>query len=261
MVDNNSSDNTVEQAKASGVTNLKVIENKKNLGFSKANNKGVKASKGKFLLFLNPDVIVKKVNFEELIKFLQESKERAALTVRLELEDGSLDKASHRGFPTLLRSVFYFLGFEKLFCSFPITVLKKIFGGYHMCWENLRKIHEIDSPSGAFFLVKREVFEEVGGFDEDYFMYGEDLDLAYKIKERGYKIFFYPKYKAIHLKYRSGLKSQKKRIRKKTRYYFYQAMKIFFEKHFYKKYPQPISFLVVKYLDIKVKKLKHEIRN
>ena len=97
------------------------------------------------------------------------------MTVKVVLPDGSLDPASHRGFPTIWRSFSYYSGLEKVFGKLPF--LNRAFGGYHLTYENLKKRHEIDSPTGAFYLTRKETFDKVNGFDESFFMYGEDLDL------------------------------------------------------------------------------------
>lgn len=253
IVDNNSQDRTKEVVKSFRFKNLKFIRLKNNLGYGKANNLGAKKSKGKYLLFLNPDIELVKVDFLDLIKFLEKSKRRAGLTIKLVLENGELDKACHRGFPTPWRAFCYFSKLESIFCKQPIKIFKKLFGGYHLCFKDLSILHTIDSPSGAFFLLKRKVFEEVGGFDEDFFMYGEDLDLSYRIKLKGYSIFFYPKYKAVHYKYKSGLQGKNKRIRDFAKYHFWKAMEIFYRKHYESKYPGLISFLILKILEFKIK--------
>ncbi len=256
VVDNASQDKTAEYIKSLKLKNLKLIENKENLGYSKANNQGAQKAKGKHLLFLNPDVKIEKVNFLKLIKFLEKSKKRAGLTVKLVRENGELDMACHRGFPTLWRSFCYFAKLERVASKLPFKFLKKLFGGYHLLHKDFSKIHKIDSPSGAFFLIKKQVFEEVGGFDEEFFMYGEDLDLSFRIVKAGYSIFFYPKYRAVHFKYKSGLSGKDRKIRRLARYHFYNAMKIFFKKHYLKTTPRILSFLVLKALDFKISQHK-----
>ncbi|GIW63974.1 MAG: glycosyl transferase [Patescibacteria group bacterium] len=256
VVDNRSTDRTVEVVKKlqKQYANLSVIVNKDNYGFSKGNNQGVKYAKGDYLLFLNPDVELVDVDFAKIIKFLDSNPKNAGLSIKLVLDNGELDKACHRGDPTLFRSVSYLIGLEDIFAKVP--VLNKVFGGYHLAGLDMQATHKVEAVSGAFLLVKRSVFDLVSGFDEDYFMYGEDLDLCLRIRQKGYYIYYYPKYKAVHHKYKSGIRSPIVKIRRKTSYYFWEAKKIYFLKHFYHRYPKLISDLVVKVIDLKLRSLK-----
>lgn len=239
VVDNNSTDGTTEQIKN---LKLKIIKNNSNLGFGKANNQGVGVAQGEFILFLNSDVIVGDVNFKKVIQFFETDKKNGVLTTKVVLGNGEIDPACHRGFPTPWRAFCYFVKLEKIFGQFPI--LNRIFGGYHLTHFNLETIHEIDSPSGAFYLTKKEILDRVGIFDEAFFMYGEDLDLSFRIKEAGYKIIYYPQERVIHHKYQSGLGSKKNKTKSKTKNYFYQSMKIFYKKHYERKYPGIMTYLV-----------------
>ncbi len=248
VVDNASKDNTlitlknIEQLFNEQKIGLTVVHNSQNLGYSKANNKGASISKGKYLLFLNSDVLIEDISFKNLLAQLQNDSKLAGLTVKVVLPDGNLDPASHRGFPTIWRSFSYFSGLEKIFGKIP--GLNRLFGGYHLTSRSLKNIHEIDSPTGAFYLIKRDVFEEVGGFDEDFFMYGEDIDLSYRIKSLGYKIIYTPSYKVTHLKYQSGLQSEDRQTKSKTKQHFYDAMKIFYRKHYERKTPKIITNII-----------------
>lgn len=260
IVDNNSKDNTnsiINKYRVkSGLKNRIFLKiNKANIGFGKANNDGIQKAKGKYILLLNPDVILQNVSFNKLFEQFNNKKFKplGVLTIDLVLKNGKRDNASHRGFPTLWRSFCYFSGLEQFF-SFSKT-LSMFFGGYHLLNKDFNKPHEIDSPTAAFYLTKKDLLNEVNGFDEDFFMYGEDLDLSFRIKKKGYKIIFYPFYKATHIKYQSGLKSKTSEKRNITKKYFYEAMKIFYKKHYEKKYPNFINKLV--YYLIKVKKNKY----
>ena len=244
IVDNGSSDKTVAMIENFRKKNKNIIfvKNKKNLGYSKANNQGLKRASGEFVLFLNSDVLVKKGDWLQLLAILRKNEKIGALTPRINLKNGQIDLASHRGFPTLWRSFCYFSGLEKIFWSFPL--LNRVFGGYHLAHLDFNKVHEVEAISGAFFLVKKHILDKLGGFDERFFMYGEDLDLCWRIKELNYKIIYYPHFLVIHLKYQSGLGKNDDKIRKRTKYYFYQAMKLFYQKHYQKRYPFFINFLV-----------------
>lgn len=251
IVDNGSNDGSVDFLVDLKKKNksIKLIKNKKNLGYSKANNQAIKYSRGQYLLFLNSDVLVKKVNFLKIFSFLDKNEKVGGLTVKVLLENGKIDWASHRGFPTLWNSFCYFFKLENFLGRIPL--INYLFGGYHLTFKNLDKIHEIDSASGAFFLVRKKIIDKIGGFDESFFMYGEDLDLSYRIKKEGYKIIYYPKYEVIHLKYMSGLKKNDERIKKETKRHFFNAMKIFYQKYYQKKYPQFLNKLVYFFIDFK----------
>jgi len=263
VVDNNSTDGSIDklrnyalpirQAQGRRITNFELIENRANSGFGKANNLGLKKALGEFVLFLNSDTLVDELNFEELISLIRKDVKIGALTVRVNLENGDLDPASHRGFPTIWRSFTYFSKLEQLTRYIP--VLNRVFGGYHLTHLSHKTTHEIDSPSGAFFLTRKSVLDEVGGFDEKFFMYGEDLDLSMRIKKLGLKILFYPEQSITHLKGKSGMKHEDGKVKGETSKHFYEAMNIFYNKHYSNRYPVLISKIVDRVIDFRIKKL------
>lgn len=220
-----------------------------NTGFSKANNKGVAESDSEMILYLNSDVMVDNVDFGALIEYVRNDVHIGALTVRVNLKHGAIDPASHRGFPTLWRTFTYYSGLEKLFGRLP--VLDSVVGGYHLTHLDLNTVHQIDSPTGAFYFTRASVIRKVKGFDEAFFMYGEDLDLSFRIKELGYKILYYPKYSVTHLKYKSGLSSTSADTAMKTKWYFYDAMKLFYRKHYEGHTPGFINALTYFLIDLK----------
>ena len=255
VVDNGSTDESVEMIEKirnpkSEIRNnivLKTILNKKNLGYPEGNNQGLKAAKGKYILFLNSDVIIEKIDFEKLIHYLDLHSEIGVLTVKVLLSDGSIDPASHRGFPTVWNSFCYFIGLESLLRNLPFV--NRIVGGYHLLHLNLANIHEIDSASGAFYLSRKDILQKVGGFDESFFMYGEDLDLSFRIKKIGYKVIYYPEFKVTHLKHASGLKKNDVNTRRETRYHFFNAMEIFYKKHYENYHSSLLNTLVYYSID------------
>jgi len=251
IVDNGSIDGSIQMLKEEqkNWTNLQLILSKKNLGYGKANNLGVQKSKGQYVLYLNSDAIINDIDFRDLVNIFEAQPQIGALTVKVVLKNGEIDPASHRGFPTLWRSFCYFIGLEKLF--YRTFLLNKLFGGYHLTNRNLSTVHEIDAGTGAFFLTKKEIIDRIGGFDKDYFAYGEDIEMAYRIKELGYKILYYPLWQVLHLKYSSGLKKNDKKTREMTRFHFYQAMKIFYTKHYAKKNFWLVNQLVYLAIDLK----------
>lgn len=230
---------------------MHIILNKENEGFPKGNNKGVKASTGEYVLFLNSDVMCTNVNWKEILQYLADNQQIGALTVRVNLPNNGIDPASHRGFPTIWNSFTYYAGLEKVAQYVPF--LSKAWGGYHLIHLSLNQIHAIDSPSGAFYLTRRSILDALGGFDETFFMYGEDLDLSFRIKQTGRTIIYYPKYEVLHLKHQSGLKKKKSTVRSKTKQYFYDAMKIFYKKHYASTHSTFVNTCIYFIIDLKSK--------
>lgn len=252
VVDNASKDNSVWEMRKFG-SKIKLIENKKNVGFSRANNIGIKKSSGKYVLFLNPDTLVNKDTFETLISFMDKTKNAGVITSRVILPNGKLDDSCHRGFPTPWNAFCYFSGLEKIFPR------SKLFAGYHMGWEDYNKTHEIDACAGSFMLVRKEAGEQIGWWDEDFFFYGEDLDFCMEIKNKGWKIYYYPHVSTTHFKgVSSGIKKISKEVttadletkRFATKHRFL-AMKTLYNKHYLNRYPRFITWLLFRAIDIK----------
>ncbi|OGH21772.1 MAG: hypothetical protein A3F31_04795 [Candidatus Levybacteria bacterium RIFCSPHIGHO2_12_FULL_38_12] len=254
VVDNASGDGSAETIRNS-FKDVILVENKENLGFSKANNIGIKKSKGNYILFLNPDTLVREKSIETLLGFLDEHTQVGAVACKVELPNGEIDDASHRGFPTPWNSFCYFSGLTKLFPH------SKLFSGYTMGWKDLSTIHEIDACGGAVMLVRRKAGDDVKWWDEDYFFYGEDLDFCYRLKQKGWKIFYYSNVSILHYKgVSSGIKdiskdrtTANKETRNRASKARFDAMRIFYKKHYEKKYPRFVSWLVHKGIDIKEK--------
>lgn len=249
VVDNGSTDGSTEAVKELKAKEIKLIENKKNVGFGAANNIAAKAASGTYLLPLNSDTIVNNVDFDKLLAIMDKHRDIGVLTIKLLLPDGSIDPASHRGFPTLWRSFTYFSKLEALTKKIPI--FNQFFGGYHLTHHDLSTEHEIDSPSGAFYLTRKELYDKVGGFDEDFFMYGEDLDLSWRIKKMGYKIWYYPYQSITHIKGQSGRKAGDVKKKSATNTFFYDAMKTFYKKHYAGQYPAFVNNAVYKVISMK----------
>lgn len=245
IIDNNSQDDSPEALKKiADNKNIRVLYNTGNNGYGKANNQGLALAEGRYVLYINSDVLVpNEPFFDFLINEMDSHSLYGALTVRVQLSSGGIDPASHRGFPTVWRSFCYYVGLEKITTHIP--VLNKVFGGYHLTSLPLATKHEIDSPSGAFFLSRKDLLDTLQGFDEDFFMYGEDIDLAFRIKRLGYLILYDPTYTVLHLKYQSGIsKTNNLAIQKKTHDCFYESMAIFYKKHYEKNYPRWVSTLI-----------------
>lgn len=255
VVDNASSDGTVEMLHrlSSKDLKLKIISNKKNLGFARAVNQGWKKAQGKFVLFLNSDTMVKKDALGALASYAEGHKDVGAISGKLILRNGKLDPDCHRGFPTPWSSLTFFLGLESIFPK------SRVFAQYHQGWKNKNAIHEIDAGAGALLLVKRDVLEEIGGWDENYFFYGEDLDLCYRIKQAGYKIVFHPKAEVVHYKgASSGLRKESRDIARPKREDLAKvtkgsidAWRIFYNKFYKDKYPGWVAWVVLSGIGIK----------
>ncbi|NMC36058.1 glycosyltransferase family 2 protein [Candidatus Beckwithbacteria bacterium] len=238
LVDNASSDDSAKAFKTFKQDHkqikVTIIENTRNTGFAAGNNKGIRKASGTYILLLNSDVILEKDTIKKQLNFLEKNQDFAAATCKLILQSGKLDPACHRGFPTPWASLTYFAKLEKLF---PTT---KLFGGYHQGWKDMTKAHQVDVISGAFFLIRKQVLDQVGLFDEGYFMYAEDIDLCLRLKKQGFNIAFNPVSQALHLKGESGRKDKQS----KSHYYFWETMQLFYKKHYAKTYPKPLMWLI-----------------
>lgn len=255
VCDNNSPDNSVAQLNEykakSKIKNLFIVDNKENLGFAKGNNVAVKMSKGEFILFLNPDTVMYKETIPTVIDFLRQKQDAGAVTCKVLIPSGGIDEASHRGFPTPWNAFCHFSKLEKFFPK------SRLFAGYTQGWESLEAIHVVDACVGAFMLVKRTAGEQIGWWDEDYFFYGEDLDFCYMLKEKGWKIYYIPTVSIFHYGgVSSGIKKQSKNITTanvKTKTFVqnarFDAMRIFYKKHYLNKYPKIVTWLVFKGID------------
>lgn len=220
VVDNSSDDDTVEFVR-NNFPDVKLIDNNVNVGFGRANNQGVAVSSGQYLLLINPDAIVEENTIREMLAFSKEHPESGASSCKVLNADGTLQKTCRRGFPTPWVA---FTKISGLSAVFPRT---RLFGRYNLTYLNPEEEHEVDAIGGSFMFIPRRVFEEVKGFDEDYFMYGEDIDLCYKIKRAGYKVYYTPRTTAIHFKGESTRRSNVNQT-----YEFYRAMSVFVEKRY-----------------------------
>jgi len=252
VIDNTSSDNSVEMVMKE-FPQVSVIESRENLGFSKANNLGTEKSKGRYVLFLNPDTVVYEDSLLNMVKFMDEHTKAGAATCKLVMPNGKLDDAAHRGFPNPWNSFSYFSGLSKVFPK------SKLFGGYNLGFLDISKTHEIDACAGAFMMVRRQAGEKIGWWDEDYFFYGEDLEFCFRLKGEGWKIYFVPSISVLHYKGVSGgIKKVSKEIttanletKKRSTNWRFSAMKIFYRKHYQNKYPLLLTWFVMGGINLK----------
>lgn len=221
VVDNKSEDNSAELVR-SNFPAVQLIENTENVGFSKANNQGFNISKGEYILLLNPDTIVPEDLFTDTISFADKKENFGALGVKLIDADGNFQPESKRAYPTPARSFYKLFGLSHIFPN------SERFNSYRLDKLSAGGIHEIEILSGAFMLMGREAAEKTRLLDESFFMYGEDIDLSYRILQAGFQNYYYGKKSVLHYKGESTKKDSHKYIS-----VFYSAMKIFADKHFF----------------------------
>ena len=219
VIDNASDDGSVEVIKEK-FPSIKLIENKINVGFGRANNQGLEIAKGKFILFINPDCIVSEDTFDKMVSFFDSHPECGLAGCKILNSDGTLQLACRRSFPGPWTSFTKVTGLSNLFSK------SRIFARYNLTFLDENKTYEVDAVSGSFMMVRKEVYEKVGGFDEQFFMYGEDLDLCYRIQKSGFKVFYVHTTQIIHYKGESTKRSNLDETK-----LFYDAMHIFVKKH------------------------------
>jgi GT2 family glycosyltransferase len=232
VVDNHSLDGSVEMLRRK-FPNVKLIASEKNLGFSKGNNLGIAQAGGEFILLLNPDTVIEESTFEKTIAFMDARPEAGALGVKMIDGKGRFLPESKRGLPTPEVAFYKMFGLAALF---PQSLR---FGKYHLTYLDKDKTHEVDILSGAFFLVRREVLNKIGLLDETFFMYGEDIDLSYRIQQAGYKNYYFADTSIIHYKGESTKKTSVNYV-----FVFYKAMAIFARKHYSKQKANSLSLLI-----------------
>ncbi|NDW08385.1 glycosyltransferase family 2 protein [Dysgonomonas sp. 520] len=230
VVDNNSTDNS-QQYITERFPQTHYIQNTDNPGFSKANNQAIKISRGEYVLLLNPDTVVGENVLQNICRFMDIHPESGAIGVKMINGSGQFLPESKRGFPSPWNSFCKIFGLTKLFPK------SKVFGKYHLRYLDENKTHKVDVLAGAFMMLRKSVIDKAGYLDETFFMYGEDIDLSYRIVKAGYKNYYLPE-KIIHYKGESTSKDEMKYVK-----VFYQAMFIFFKKH-YPNYGKIYSFFI-----------------
>ncbi|MCP1309726.1 glycosyltransferase family 2 protein [Paenibacillus tyrfis] len=247
LVDNHSVDDSVEAIRAN-FPMVHLVCNDVNLGYSKGNNQGMSLAKGRYVLLLNSDTVVQPDTLHTMTQFMDEHASIGAAGCKVVLPDGSLDKACRRGFPTPSASFYYAFGFSKLFPGNPK------YNQYQLSHLDPNQDYPVDCLVGAFMIVRKEAIDQVGMLDEQFFMYGEDIDWCYRIKQGGWDIHYYPYTQIIHYK---GASSRRKPF--KIIYEFHRAMYLFHQKHYRKKYSFLVNGLV--YAGITVKFLSSLLLN
>jgi len=232
VVDNNSVDGSVKMVRDK-FPEVTLIDNKDNKGFSKANNQALRKARGQYLLLLNPDTLVEDDTLRKSSQFVDGQPEAGGADVKMLDGKGKFLPESKRGLPTPAVAFYKVFGLSALFPR------SKVFGRYHLSFLDKDKIHSVDILAGAFMLLRKEVIDKIGYLDETFFMYGEDIDLSYRITQAGYKNYYYPEARIIHYKGESTKKSSLNYV-----FMFYNAMIIFAKKHYSLKNARSLSFLI-----------------
>jgi hypothetical protein len=225
VVDDASSDGSAAMIREK-YPQVKVIENEINKGYVRSNNIGIRASSGRCIMSLNSDTVVLVGSIDKIISFLDNDPDAGAAGPKLLNSDGSIQFQARRGFPSPLNSLFYFSGLSKLFPN------NKSIGGYLLSYLDDRATVEVDSLCGAAMIVKRDIIDKVGLMDESYFMYGDDIDWCYRIKQAGWKVYYFPEAEVIHYGGRGGSRRRSYR----NIFEFHRAMAVFYGKHYAKRY-------------------------
>ena len=239
VVDNRSSDNSVAMV-SQKFPQVKLLTNDRNLGFSKANNQGIKIANGEFIVLLNPDTVVEEQTFEKILKTFKDDPQIGGVGVKMVDGKGQFLPESKRGLPTP------WVAFYKVFGLSALFPRSKQFGKYHLSYLSPDENHDVDILSGAFMGLRKSILNQIGLLDETFFMYGEDIDLSYRITKAGYKNRYLADTAIIHYKGESTKKSSVNYV-----FVFYKAMIIFARKHFSQNHAFFFSGLV--YLGILVR--------
>lgn len=246
VVDNASSDGSPAMV-AERYPTVRLIASNQNRGFSAANNQGSALAGGDYLLFLNSDTVVRPDALAQPVAFMRENPAVGALTVRLIYPNGERDPDNHRGFPTPWNAFCHFAGLNRLFPGNPR------FDGYFRSYEDFGAVHSVPVIAGSYMLMPRALDRQLGGWDETYFFYGEDIDYCYRIHEAGYDIVYYPLVEVLHYKgASSGLRKESadiarppKETRIKVARESVRAMQVFYKKFYEDRYPRIVTAAIL----------------
>jgi GT2 family glycosyltransferase len=262
VVDNHSTDGSVAMVQADYPT-VRLLANEENVGFATANNQGTAVSQAPYLLFLNSDTRVEPRALVEPLTYLQQQPQVGAITVRLVYPTGERDPDNHRGFPTPWNALCHFTGLSRLLPHSPR------FNGYFQSFQDFDETHTVPVIAGSFMMMPRFLFDELGGWDETYFFYGEDIDFCYRINQAGYEVVYYPHVTVLHYKgASSGLRKEStdiarppKATRVKVAQESIRAMKIFYRKFYRDQYPWLVTALVLAGIELRgrLRILKHQL--
>lgn len=232
VVDNNSKDASVSMIRRNyPLVNL--IENKENIGFARANNDAIRKSTGDYVLLLNPDTLILENAIEKMVKFLDENPRTGIAGCKVLNEDGTLQLACRRSIPAPGVAFFRLTGLSRLFPN------SKTMAKYNMTYLDPDKPHEVDAVSGAFLMIRMKVVDKIGTLDENFFMYGEDLDFCIRTKKAGWIVMYFPSAQIIHHKGECSRTNSRK-----AAFEFYRSMYLFHKKHFARNYWPTTNFII-----------------
>ncbi len=262
VVDNASADGSVAMARQK-YPDVKVLASQQNVGFAAGNNLGLAAAHGRYVLFLNSDTRVGQEALVQPLAYLEQHAHVGAITVRLTYPNGQRDPDNHRGFPTPWNAFCHFTGLGKLFPHKPR------FNGYFQSYVNFAATHPVEVIAGSFMMMPISLCRQLGGWDEAYFFYGEDIDFCYRIQQAGFQIIYYPHVEVLHYKgASSGLRKESANIArppKETRVRVaresVRAMKIFYQKFYRDQYPGWVTAVVLAGIQLRgwLRILKHQL--
>lgn len=219
VVDNGSTDGSAEMLRRD-YPGVRRIENRENIGFARANNQGLAASRGRYLLLLNTDAFLRGPALAQLVRFMDEHPDAGIIGPRLYFGDGTLQRSCY-AFPTLATEFYGAIGLDRLFPR------SRLFGRYRLSYWDMRDVCEVDVVMGACLMARREVFEQIGGLDERFFMYSEEVDWCYRARQAGWRIYYVPQAEATHL---WGGTSRTQPVQ--TVVQLYHSRLLFFRKHY-----------------------------
>lgn len=241
VVDNASNDDSVIMVR-NEFPQVKLIANQKNLGYPAANNQGlrqmgvtslVKEEIPAYCLLLNPDTEVPTDAFAKLLSYLAQNPDVAVVGPKLVMLDGRLDLACRRSFPTPTTSIYRMIGLSRIFPK------SRRFGRYNMTYLDEDTTADVDSVVGAFMMIRTQAINQIGLMDERFWMYGEDLDWAKRIKDAGWRVVYYPEVTVLHVKRASSRQNRRANVE------FYRAMLIFYYKHYYAQTPWLLHWIII----------------
>lgn len=264
VADNASPDGSAQMVRDefSSDPRIKLVAQKENLGISVSTNAALQIASGNYILHLGTDAYPTKEAIKALIDFMEAEQKVGMCTARLVTRNGKPDMDAHRGFPTPWVALTHFAKLNKLFPK------SKLFNGYFMGWEDLNTIHDIDMCISHFMLIRREVYQDIKGWDEDYFVFGEDVDICYRTKQFGWHIVYVGTVEVLHYKGAGvGRKtsadiktaSATPEVKEKMVHARADAMRLFYKKHLMKKYfilALPVLFLIWFLEQLRLLKLK-----
>lgn len=219
VVDNGSTDGSAEMLRRD-YPGVRLIENRENIGFARANNQGLAASRGHYLLLLNTDAFLREPALAQLVRFMDEHPEAGIIGPRLYFGDGTLQRSCY-AFPTLATEFYGAIGLDRLFPR------SRLFGRYRLSYWDMRDVREVDVVMGACLMARREVFEQIGGLDERFFMYSEEVDWCYRARQAGWRIYYVPQAEATHL-----WGGTSRTLPVQTVVQLYHSRLLFFRKHY-----------------------------